>query len=171
MEVTTVPINRTDGWIKKMRCTCWTGPKVHSALCRLNGKPKWTFWPTQYTPEYYLAIQKGEIMPFAATWMAIEIIKVLSGGIKCSNTYDITCMWNLRNDANELIYKTGTDCESPGPSVVGPPCFHRSGQRLSLWSGNHIPQVMQHSENEKQQTNRHRKQTTYGYPSAWGGVP
>ena len=36
-------------------------------------------------------------------------ITILSevGQIK-TNTYDITCMWNLKYDTNELIYKTET---------------------------------------------------------------
>ena len=38
----------TDEWIKKMRCT--------------------------YTMEYYSAIKKNETMPFATTWMDLEII-------------------------------------------------------------------------------------------------
>ena len=29
-----------------------------------------------YTVEYYSAIKKDEIMPFAATWMDLEIIKL-----------------------------------------------------------------------------------------------
>ena len=40
----------TDDWIKKM-------------------------WYIQ-TMEYYLAIKKNEIMPFAATWMQLDIIKL-----------------------------------------------------------------------------------------------
>ena len=32
-----------------------------------------------YTMEYYLAIKKNEIMPFAATWMDLEVI-ILSEG-------------------------------------------------------------------------------------------
>ena len=38
----------TEEWIKKMWCIC--------------------------TMEYYSAIKKNEIMPFAATWMDLEII-------------------------------------------------------------------------------------------------
>ena len=56
--------------------------------------------------EYYLAIKKNEIMPFASTWMQLEII-ILSELSQRHISYDITYMWNLKiNDTNELFYKT-----------------------------------------------------------------
>ena len=55
-----------------------------------------------HTAEYYSAIKKIEIMPFAVTWMGLEII-ILD---KVSQTeeskycmiclYDVTHMWNLK---------------------------------------------------------------------------
>ena len=38
-----------------------------------------------YTMEYYAAIKKNEIMPFVATWMALEII-ILSEVIRQRKT-------------------------------------------------------------------------------------
>ena len=48
-------------------------------------------------------------MPFAARWMDLEII-ILCEERKRQN-HDITCMWNLKYDTNELICKTETDSE------------------------------------------------------------
>ena len=48
-----------------------------------------------YTMEYYSAIKKNEIMPFAATWMDLEIIK-LSEVSQRQLSYDIAYMWNLK---------------------------------------------------------------------------
>ena len=50
-----------------------------------------------------LAINKKEMMPFAATWMDLEIIK-LSEVSQQRKTYDITYMWNLKKMINMDIY-------------------------------------------------------------------
>ena len=64
--------------------------------------------------EYYSAIQKNEIMPFAATWTDLKII-ILSE-VKSDRErqipYDIIYMWNLKYDTNELIYKTEIDSQT-----------------------------------------------------------
>ena len=48
-------------------------------------------------------------MPFAATWMNLEII-ILSYESQTERQipYTITNMWNLRYDRNEIINKTET---------------------------------------------------------------
>ena len=61
--------------------------------------------------EYYSAIKKNEILPFAATWMDLEII-ILSEISQRQISYDTTYMWNLKNDTNELIYKPETDSQT-----------------------------------------------------------
>ena len=64
--------------------------------------------------EYYSDIKNNEIMPFAATWMDLEMI-VLS---KISQTEkDNTMRYHLhaeskKNDTNEFIYKTETDSQT-----------------------------------------------------------
>ena len=64
-----------------------------------------------YTMEYYSAIKKNKIMPFAATRMNLE--SVILSEVKSDREeilYDIPYMWNLkRNDVNEFTYKTETD--------------------------------------------------------------
>ena len=62
--------------------------------------------------ECYSAIRKNDIMLFAVTWMDLEII-ILSEVRQRQISYDITHMWNLilKNDTNELIYKTETDLQ------------------------------------------------------------
>ena len=56
-------------------------------------------------------------MPFAATWMDLEII-ILSEVGQRQISYDITCMWNLKYDTSELIYKTETDSQTENKLVV-----------------------------------------------------
>ena len=66
-----------------------------------------------YTMEYYSAIKKNEIMPSAATWMDPEIITLSEVRQRKTNIIsDITYMWNLKYDTNELIYETETDSQT-----------------------------------------------------------
>ena len=63
-----------------------------------------------YTMEYYSAIKRNEIMPFAATWMQLEITTLSEVSQRERQIpYDITYMWNLKYDTNEPIYETETD--------------------------------------------------------------
>ena len=61
-----------------------------------------------YTMEYYSAIKKNEIMPFAATWMDLESVILSEISDRDGKiSYDIPYIWNLkRNYTNELAYKT-----------------------------------------------------------------
>ena len=61
--------------------------------------------------EYYSAIKKNEIMPFAATRMDLEIIILSKSERERQIPYDITYMWNLKYDTNEHIYETETDSQ------------------------------------------------------------
>ena len=59
--------------------------------------------------EYYTVIKKNEIMPFAATWMDLEIMWSMSDRER-QISYNITYRWNLKtNGTNELMYKTEID--------------------------------------------------------------
>ena len=49
-----------------------------------------------YTMEYYSAIKKNEIMPFAATWMDLEIIILSEVSQTKTNITHIIYMWNLK---------------------------------------------------------------------------
>ena len=63
--------------------------------------------------EYYSAIKKNEIMPFAATWMGLEmiILNEVSQTLK-DKFHMISHMWNLKNGTNEPIYKTERDSQT-----------------------------------------------------------
>ena len=59
--------------------------------------------------EYYSAIKKNEIIPFASIWMDLEII-ILSE-VRQKDRNGITYMWNLKQDTYDLIYTIKTDSD------------------------------------------------------------
>ena len=56
-----------------------------------------------------LSHKKSEIMPFAATWMQLEII-ILSE--VSQRKHGIIYMWNLKYGTNEPVYKTEIDSQT-----------------------------------------------------------
>ena len=62
--------------------------------------------------EYYSAIKKNEIMPFAATWMQLEIIILSKSEKERQIPYNIIYMQNLKYGTNEPIYETETDSQT-----------------------------------------------------------
>ena len=45
------------------------------------------------------------MMPVAATWMDLEIIILSKSERERQTPYDITYVWNLKYDSNEIIYE------------------------------------------------------------------
>ena len=58
--------------------------------------------------EYHSAFKKNDIIPFAATWMDLEII-ILS---EVGQIWYYLCVESKKNDTNELIYKTEVDSQT-----------------------------------------------------------
>ena len=83
----------------------WNPPKCPSAEQWI--KKMWYI----STMDYYAAIIKNEVMPFAATWMGLEIVILSEVSQKEEEIfYNVPYMWNLKsNDTNELLYTTETD--------------------------------------------------------------
>ena len=56
-----------------------------------------------YAMEYYSAIKNNEIMPFAATWMDLEIT-ILSEGSQTKTYHLISLRYGIydKNDTNDL---------------------------------------------------------------------
>ena len=54
-----------------------------------------------------LSHENNEIVPLAATWMDLEIIRLSEVSKKVK--YYIISIWNLKNSTNKLVYETKTD--------------------------------------------------------------
>ena len=54
-----------------------------------------------------LSHENNEIVPLAATWMDLEIIRLSEVSQKVK--YYIISIWNLKNSTNKLVYETETD--------------------------------------------------------------
>ena len=67
-----------------------------------------------YTMEYYSTIKKNKIMPFAATWMDLEIIILSEVSQTEKDIYHVISLMCgiFLNDTNKLIYKTETDSQT-----------------------------------------------------------
>jgi len=58
--------------------------------------------------EYYSALKKNEIMPFARTWMNLQMIILSEVNKKEKEKYHMIL---LKYEIHELIHKTGTDSQ------------------------------------------------------------
>ena len=108
----------------------WATDLTSPPLGAFFSKDCWqTTYPISFHPEKYFPstivffrmkqeipfnrkLEKNEIMPFAATQMDLEIIILSEPDRERQISYDITYMWNLKYDTNELIYKTETDSQT-----------------------------------------------------------
>ena len=61
--------------------------------------------------EYYSAIKKNEMLPFAATQLDLEIIILSEVNQTEKDKYDITYMWNLKKKVQINILKTEVDTQ------------------------------------------------------------
>ena len=71
-----------------------------------------TMWSIP-TMEYYSAIKRNEIMPFAATWMDLEMIIGSEASQKEKDTYDmLSLICGLYNMTQINFYQTETDSQT-----------------------------------------------------------
>ena len=54
---------------------------------------------------------KNDITSFATTWLDLEVI-MTSGISQRQVSYEITYMWDLKNDPTEIIYKAEIDSQT-----------------------------------------------------------
>ena len=76
-------------------------------------------------------MKKKEIMPFAAPWMDLEIIIV--NEVSQKDKYDITYMWAIKYDTNELIYETEADSQAEIRTVIAKEKRRWGRDRPGVW--------------------------------------
>ena len=83
--------------------------------------------------EYYSAIKKNEIMPFAATWLDLGIIILSEVSWTEKDKYRMISLicGILKNVTNELIYKTKIDSQTENKLMVTK--GERGGDKLGVW--------------------------------------
>ena len=88
-----------------------------------------------YTMEYYSDIKKNEILPFAATWMGLEIIILSEVSETEKDKYHmILLIYGLfKNDANELIYRREIDSQIQKTNLWLPKGKGWGGIHLEVW--------------------------------------
>ena len=72
-----------------------------------------------YTMEYYAAKEMNK-MPFAATWMDLEIITLSEVRKGKQIPYVFTYVWNLKCDTNDLIYETEINLQTEKTNLWWP---------------------------------------------------
>ena len=83
--------------------------------------------------EYYSSI-KNKIMPFAATWMEIEILMLSEVSQREKDIpYDITYIWNLIYDTNEPILRKETNSWTWRRDLWLPRGREREWDGLGVW--------------------------------------
>ena len=87
----------------------WKQPK-----CQLTDEWIKKMWYI-YTMEYYSAIKKNKIMPFAATWLELEILIPSEVSQQEKDRYHIII---LKYGTGEFIYRTETDSDKNSRHVV-----------------------------------------------------
>ena len=65
-----------------------------------------------YIMEYYSVIKKNEIMSFVATWMDLEVSILSKSERERQIPYITIYRWNLKYDAQKLIYETERDSQT-----------------------------------------------------------
>ena len=75
-------------------------------------------------------MKKNEIIPFAATWIGLEIILLVSEVDQKQTNIMMSYMWNLNHGTNEFIYKTESCSETQRTNLGLPSQEGRKGMEL-----------------------------------------